>query len=223
MALATLARAAWFAPGEPIPRALLRASAGVDGADETAVLRFEDGLARLRELGLIASRRTVPWCCTGCWRRSCAARPAMPTRIARQVEAAVLAEAQRLNEAGYPAPLLAWQPQLRFRGRAARAERDSEHAGAASLERARLSPANGGRLRGRQGGLRAGAQDRRGSFGPDHPDVAIDVNNLGLCCRTWAIWRAPGRPSSGRSGSTRRASAPTTPRSPSASTTWAWC
>ena len=30
MALLTLARAAWFAPGEAIPRALLRASAGVD-------------------------------------------------------------------------------------------------------------------------------------------------------------------------------------------------
>ena len=49
------------------------------------------------------------------------------------------------------------------------------------------------------------------SFGPDHPDVATDVNNLAWCCRTWAIWRAPGRPSSGRSRSTRRASAPTTP------------
>ena len=36
------------------------------------------------------------------------------------------------------------------------------------------------------------------SFGPDHPDVATDVNNLGWCCEPWAIWRAPGRPSSGR-------------------------
>ena len=60
------------------------------------------------------------------------------------------------------------------------------------------------------------------SFGPDHPNVAT-VNNLGSCCKTWAIWRAPGRPTSGRSRSTRRASAPTTPTSPQTSTTWAWC
>ena len=33
MALVTLARAAWFAPGETIPRELLQASAGVDGQD----------------------------------------------------------------------------------------------------------------------------------------------------------------------------------------------
>jgi tetratricopeptide (TPR) repeat protein len=36
------------------------------------------------------------------------------------------------------------------------------------------------------------------SFGADHPRIAILVNNLGWCCKTWAIWRAPGRPSSGR-------------------------
>ena len=58
MALVTLARAAWFAPGVAIPRALVRASAGVDGADEPAALCFEDGLARLRELGLIAEQET---------------------------------------------------------------------------------------------------------------------------------------------------------------------
>jgi hypothetical protein len=29
------------------------------------------------------------------------------------------------------------------------------------------------------------------AFGPDHPNVATDVNNLGRCCRPWATW--PGR------------------------------
>ena len=36
------------------------------------------------------------------------------------------------------------------------------------------------------------------AFGPDHPNVATDVNNLGGCCETWATWRGPGSPLSGR-------------------------
>ena len=52
MARAILARAAWFAAGEPIPRELLRASAGVADQDEAAAVAFARGLARVHELGL---------------------------------------------------------------------------------------------------------------------------------------------------------------------------
>ena len=72
-----------------------------------------------------------------------------------------------------------------------------------------------GRSGGRQGGLRAGARDRREELRPRPPQGRHPRQQPGLwCCKTWAIWRAPGRPSSGRSRSTRRASAPTTPTSP---------
>jgi hypothetical protein len=128
MALLTLARAAWFASGEAIPRDLLRASAGVDVADETAALRFEDGLARLRELGLITEQvegALVLHRLLAAFVRS----PSSDADMHRdQVEAVVLAEARRLNHAGYPGPLLAWQPQLRFVAEQATAA-GSEHAG----------------------------------------------------------------------------------------------
>jgi hypothetical protein len=38
---------------------------------------------------------------------------------------------------------------------------------------------NPGRPGGRQGGLRAGSEDRRTDSGPDHPNVAIQINDLG--------------------------------------------
>ena len=36
------------------------------------------------------------------------------------------------------------------------------------------------------------------NFGPDHPNVATGSTTWAGCCRTWAIWRAPRRPMSGR-------------------------
>jgi hypothetical protein len=52
-ALALLARAAYFAPGQPIPRDLLLATvAGAEEAPE-ATLQAQDALRRLRDLGLL--------------------------------------------------------------------------------------------------------------------------------------------------------------------------
>ncbi len=53
LALALLARAAWFAPGEPIPRELLQATVGLnaDGPSEER-LRVADAIKRLHALGL---------------------------------------------------------------------------------------------------------------------------------------------------------------------------
>ncbi len=177
IALVTLARAAWFAPGETIPRSLLRASAGVDGADDPAALRFEDGLARLRELGLIAeegSGALVLHRLLAAFVRSAAGDAGQHRG---RVEAAVFAEAARLNAAGYPAPLLAWQPQLRFVAEQA-AEAGSEHAGGLFNEL-------GYHLRmvadfaGARAAFERALRIDEASFGPDHPEVAADVNNLG--------------------------------------------
>jgi tetratricopeptide (TPR) repeat protein len=53
LALALLARAAWLAPGESIPRDLLLATVDLDRDDLDAALRAEDALGRLVELGLV--------------------------------------------------------------------------------------------------------------------------------------------------------------------------
>jgi tetratricopeptide (TPR) repeat protein len=181
MALLTLARAAWFAPGEPIARDVLRASSGVDREDETAILRFEDGLARLRELGLIAEQEhgtLVLHRLVAAFVRSQAAG-ADAHRF--HVEAAVAVEAGRLNEAGYPGPLLAWQPQLRFVAERA-AEAGSEHAigllnvlGFHLFMVADFVAAKTVFERALKMGERA--------LGPDHPDVATLGNNLGNVLR----------------------------------------
>ena len=70
-----------------------------------------------------------------------------------------------------------------------------------------------GRSGGRPGGLRAGARgSTRRASGPTTPTSPPTSTTWAGCCRTWAIWRAPGRPSSGRWRSTRRASGRATRR-----------
>ena len=174
----TLARAAWFAPGEPIPRALLRASAGVDGADEPAALRFEDGLARLRELSLITEQETgalVLHRLLATFVRS-AAGDSETHRGG--VEAAVVAEVKRLNAAGYPAPLLAWQPQLRFVADHA-AEAGSRHA-AVLLNELGFHLRMVADFAGAKAAYERAHRIDEASFGPFHPNVAIYLSNLGL-------------------------------------------
>ena len=53
-----LARAAWLAPGEPIPRHLLKLCSGVAADDPAAVRRFADALDRLLNLTLIERTST---------------------------------------------------------------------------------------------------------------------------------------------------------------------
>ena len=219
MALVTLARAAWFAPGEPIPRELLRASVGVDDTDEAAVLQFEDGLTRLRELGLITEQED--------------GAPALHRLLAAFVRSeAGDAETHvgrsrrrywprrhRLNQAGYPAPLLAWQPQLRFVAERA-SEKDSEHA-ADLLNELGYHLNEMADFAGARAACERALKIDEASFGPDHPKVAIRVNNLGSgAAGPGRSWRAPRRPVSGRLRSTRPASAPTTQRRDRGSTTW---
>jgi hypothetical protein len=102
MALVTLARAAWFAPGEAIPRALLRASAGVDDGNEAEVLRFEDALARLRQLGLILEQEEGALTLHRLLAAFVRSEAGDAEAHRAQVEAAVFAGAAKLNQAGYP-------------------------------------------------------------------------------------------------------------------------
>lgn len=109
LALALLARAAWFAPGEPIPRDLLLNTVDLE---MDARLLAEDALARLTALGLLEASKAGALV----MHRLVAefVRGSDEEDEARNaVEYGLFAEANRLNKAGYPAPLVAWQTHLR--------------------------------------------------------------------------------------------------------------
>ncbi len=186
LALAALSRSSWFAPGEPIPRGLLCASFPQDleddqAEDPDAAMDAEDALRRLVGLGLIEEQEDG-----GLWLHRLVAafvHAAVddPDAARAAVERAVLDEARRLNNEGYPAPLLAWQPHLRAITEAA-ADRGSEHAGGLYNElgyHLRMTAAFG---EAKTAFERALAIDEK-TYGPDHPTVAIRVNNLGLVLR----------------------------------------
>ena len=111
MALAILARAAWFAPGEAIPHFLLRAT--LEGEGETVDLAFADGLQRLVDGGLVdlgEAGETRVHRLVVAFARGVLAGDEEPRDA---VEGTVLREASRINDSGFPGQLLVWQPHLR--------------------------------------------------------------------------------------------------------------
>jgi len=176
-ALALLSRVAWFAPGEPVPRDLLRLSAGLAADDADAAMGFEDGLERLSSLGLLENQQQgslVLHRLLADFVRT-AAGDAVEAREA--VEGALLAGARNINQAGYPGPLVAWQLHLR-----AVAEQADETSGENATS---LLNSLGYHLKaiadftGARGAFERALAIDEAAFGPDHPKVAIRVNNLG--------------------------------------------
>ncbi len=125
LALALLARAAHFVPGEPIPQALLLATVLPDDADLDARLDAEDALRRLADLGLV-NREAAGAVRLHRLLAHYVLNAAEETKAEAQtaVAEAVLAEANRLNNEGIPGPLLVWQGHLRYVTEAALATRD---------------------------------------------------------------------------------------------------
>lgn len=114
-ALATrlLSRAAWFAPGKPIPRLLLLQSGGVDLGDLSTGLDAEDALRRLVDLGLLEvndQNDLLMHRLVAAWVRGVADSD----EALEAVEEVMVAEANRLNKTDNPAPLRPWQPHLRM-------------------------------------------------------------------------------------------------------------
>ncbi len=111
-ALALLARAAWFAPGEPIPRQLLVETLPPQADAANAALRTEDALQRLHGLGLLDR---TPDGAVRLHRLLVLFVRASSDRAEAQttVEEMLLATANRLNEAGDPRPMLAIAGHLR--------------------------------------------------------------------------------------------------------------
>jgi tetratricopeptide (TPR) repeat protein len=191
LALALLTRAAYFAPGEPIPRDLLKATAPPppepaaggtgEGVDKLTV---EDALLRLTALGLLEDEtggalkmhRLIAAFVLDHDAAGAGVKPAT-TDAQTAVEEAVLEAAIRLNNAGFPAPLLAWQAHLRHVTDRA-IERQNELA-------AGLCNTMGYHLQ----MIAAYAAARpyyeqalaitRQALGEHHPDTARSLNNLG--------------------------------------------
>jgi tetratricopeptide (TPR) repeat protein len=175
MALAFLARAAYFAPGEPIPRELLLKTVNLDDSFDV-VLQAEDALRRLTDLGLLETEAA------GALRlhrllAAYAQGAASDGEAQTAVEQSLLEEANRLNNAGYPAPLLAWQPHLRFVTDRAQTRVDERAAGLCNTLGYHLNMI--GDLAGAKPYYERALAIYTEVLGEKHPDTASSLNNLG--------------------------------------------
>jgi tetratricopeptide (TPR) repeat protein len=176
-ALALLGRAAYFAPGEPIPRKLLVATLGRDDDPERA-LQAEDGLVRLEELGLVqaqAEGALVLHRLLAAFVRGVTA----DGEAQGVVEGVLLAElSRRLDQAGYLGQLLTLQLHLRVVADAA-LEREDRRA-------ANLCVWLGYYLEqicdyaGARPYLERALALYEKVLGKEHPDTAQSLNNLGM-------------------------------------------
>lgn len=176
LARRALARAACLAPGELIPRSLLALTLEL-GDDKESTLQVEDALLRLTDMGLLEAEDD------GALRlHRLLARFVQLAGVEGEdidtVEEALLGEANRINQSGYPAPLLAWQLHLAHVAEQAD-KRKSEPAGTLFNELGYHLWMISDYVRARTVYERA-LQIDEAVFGSDDPNVARDVNNLGL-------------------------------------------
>ena len=176
-----LARAAHFASGEPIPRPLLLATLRLAEGEADAFLSVEDALDRLIGLGLLESGE-------GGWlvlHRLVAAfargRGEEGDEARESVEEALLEEADRLNNAGYPELLLAWQPHLRAVIEAAWEGENPTFGGLCNTLGFHLWMI--GDFAGAFLYYERALAIREKLLGPEHPDTAQSLNNLGALLR----------------------------------------
>jgi tetratricopeptide (TPR) repeat protein len=180
MARDLLQRAACLAPGEPIPRALLIATLGMP-EDKRAARTQEKALRRLLNLGLLEKPEPETYRIHLLVTKF--ARHASDDHAAARaaVEQTLLDEAERVNESGYPARLLPWQPHLRAVTDAARGREDGQAA--------RLCNELGCHLiaiadyRAAHTYCEHALAIREKKLEPEHADMATSLNNLAMLLR----------------------------------------
>jgi tetratricopeptide (TPR) repeat protein len=173
--------AACLAPSEPIPRMLLVAALGMPTNDPDAALVCEDALRRLLDLGLLGVsgpdeyriHRLVMAFVQQSDGDHAAARAA--------IEQALLDEARRVNQSGFPARLLPWQSHLREITDAAHVREDERAASLCSELASHLR--RFGDYRGAHTYCERALAIRERLLGPDHPDTATSLNDLGIVLR----------------------------------------
>jgi tetratricopeptide (TPR) repeat protein len=177
LAIDLLARAAWFASGEPISRSTLIKTLKKEVEGLMEELLTEDALRRLMDLGLIeANDRNdlLMHRLVAAWARSIA----KGDEARSAVEEAILAEAHHLNKASNPALLLALRPHLRSVTDRALERQD--------LTAAHLSDELGiylwgaGDYSGARPYLEGAVAIHLMLSGPESPDTANSLNHLGL-------------------------------------------
>ena len=174
---ALLARAACFAPGEPLPEGLLRATmADVD------THRVDDGLLRLLELGLLERVEAETVRLHRLIGRFVAGELAEGMAAARAaVEGEIITLAFRQNRAGDPRALREWEIHLRHVTDAA-FDREDDDAANLYDEMGRYLNMSGDLAGARPYYERVLAICER-VLGPEHPDTARSLNNLGALLR----------------------------------------
>jgi tetratricopeptide (TPR) repeat protein len=211
LALTLLHRAAWCAPGVPIPRPLLLRLTGLSPEDANCETAADGALRRLASLGLIEWEREADGGARLHRLLAAYARSRAPDSDAdeRAVEAALTRELRAINDAGYP---LAGAPYLAHgRAAAARAQGREEIAAARLLnELGRLLHAQGDYAAARPLFDRALAIDEA-VRGPDDPSTAASVAWLAYLYKTQGDYAA-ARPLYERAlAITERALGPTHP------------
>jgi tetratricopeptide (TPR) repeat protein len=181
VAQALLARSAYFAPGEPIPRALLldSLSPGDDDADEDETEEHrESALRRLRTLGLLERgdggvltlHRLLARFVQGTSKDDSAQSA---------VEQAIISTVSDLNKQGIPAPLPPLLPHLRYSTDVALKRADEQAATLATnlgyCLHTMLADYAGARLY-----FERALAIREQVLGPEHPHTAQSLNNLAL-------------------------------------------
>jgi len=176
IAIRLLARASWFAPGEPIPRSLLLSSAGVNSEELSEGLDAEDALGRLTDLGLLEmDERNDPRM------HRLVAAWAVGVGEGDQAQAAVeevwVAGARRLNEIGNPVALRGWLPHLRAVTDRARDRED--RAAALLCDELGIHLWQAGDYSGAQLYLERAVALHEAVSGPEDPATARSLNVLG--------------------------------------------
>jgi len=182
-----LARAACLALGEPIPRWLLIATLELSGDDdEEESLEVSDAIGRAVELGLldpeqegaVRMHRLVGHFVRGLGDQ------AEPRSV---VERVILQEAERFNNAGYPAALRAWQVHLRAVTDAALGREDEVGAQLGSELAFHLETIGNPEA---WEYCRNSLAIRKKVLGEEHPDTAESLNNLGFLLATQGDYEA---------------------------------
>ncbi len=191
LAVALLARAAYFAPGEPIPTdLLLLPTLQLPADDPDAEYQAKDALKRLTDLGLIEPVGSDAVRLHRLLAEFTRQQEADPT-AQPAVEQAVGRVANYLNGQGYPTPMLAIQAHLRTVVDRVRTRTDEQAAWLCSIMGYYLHMI--GDYSAAQSYLERALTIHEAALGPTHPDTAQSLNKQARLLTAQGDW-ATARP-----------------------------